>query len=128
MGPAQRRISVGSGGLGGLGTAICIALARAGCKVVAADLDGDGGRVDAFGRETEGLDIDFAALDVTDFAACGALVRKVEAAHGALDILVNAAGITRDTTLRKMEPVQWDAVLGVNLGGVFNLCRHAVEG
>jgi acetoacetyl-CoA reductase len=125
---AHRRTAVVSGGIGGLGTAICIALARAGCKVIAADLGGNGGRIDAFRDETGGLGIDFAALDVTDFAACGALVREVEAAHGALDILVNAAGITRDTTLRKMEPAQWDAVLGVNLGGVFNLCRHAVEG
>ena len=128
MAPAQRRIAVVSGGIGGLGTAICIALAHAGCKVVAADLGGNGGRIDAFARETGGLDVSFAALDVTDFSACGALVREVESAHGALDILVNAAGITRDTTLRKMEPAQWDAVLGVNLGGVFNLCRHAVEG
>jgi acetoacetyl-CoA reductase len=125
---AHRRTAVVSGGIGGLGTAICIALARAGCKVIAADLGGNGGRIDAFRDETCGLGIDFAALDVTDFAACGALVREIEAAHGALDILVNAAGITRDTTLRKMEPAQWDAVLGVNLGGVFNLCRHAVEG
>jgi acetoacetyl-CoA reductase len=126
--PAQRRTAVVSGGIGGLGTAICIALARTGCKAIAADLDGNGARIDAFRHETDGLDIDFAALDVTDFAACGTLVRGIEAAHGALDILVNAAGITRDTTLRKMEPGQWDAVLGVNLGGVFNLCRHAVEG
>jgi acetoacetyl-CoA reductase len=125
---AAPRTAVISGGIGGLGTAICIALARAGCKVIAADLGGNAGRIDAFRHETDGLDIDFAALDVTDFAACGALVHTVESAHGALDILVNAAGITRDTTLRKMEPAQWDAVLGVNLGGVFNLCRHAVEG
>jgi acetoacetyl-CoA reductase len=55
-------------------------------------------------------------------------VRSIEAREGSLDILVNAAGITRDGTLRKMDKVQWDAVLGVNLGGVFNLCRHAVDG
>jgi acetoacetyl-CoA reductase len=125
---ANRRTAVVSGGIGGLGTAICIALARAGCRVVAVDLGGNGARIDAFRSETGGLDIAFAALDVTDFAACGVLVRDIEATHGALDILVNAAGITRDSTLRKMEPAQWDAVLGVNLGGVFNLCRHAIEG
>ena len=52
-------------------------------------------------------------------------MRDIEATHGPLDILVNAAGITRDTSLRKMQRVQWDDVLQVNLDGVFNLCRHA---
>src|SRR3546814_5087496 len=85
-------------------------------------------RIEAFARETAGLDIHFAAGDVADFDACGRLVEDIVAAHGALDILVNAAGITRDTTLRKMQREQWDAVLRVNLDGVFNLCRHAVEG
>jgi len=121
------RTAVVSGGIGGLGTAICLALARAGRRVVAADLP-DGARVDAFRRAIDGADVRFAPLDVTDYAACGALVADVEAREGTLDILVNAAGITRDGTLRKMDRPQWEAVLGVNLDGVFNLCRHAVEG
>ena len=123
-----RRTALVSGGIGGLGTAICIALAEAGNRVVAADLDGNAERVAAFRQATDGLDIAFAPLDVTDFAACGALVQALQASHGGIDILVNAAGITRDSTLRKMDPAQWDAVLAVNLGGVFNLTRHAVEG
>src|SRR3546814_16451462 len=85
-------------------------------------------RIEAFSRETAGLDIHFAAGDVSDFDACGRLVEDIVAAHGALDILVSAAGITRDTTLRKMQREQWDAVLRVNLEAVFNLFRHAVEG
>ena len=123
----SRRVAVVSGGIGGLGTAICIALANAGHRVIAVDLERSEA-IDAFRQSVAGLDIGFEPLDVTDFDACDARVRGIEAAHGALDILVNAAGITRDTTLRKMDKVQWDAVLGVNLGGVFNLCRHAVEG
>ncbi|MBP6797590.1 MAG: SDR family oxidoreductase, partial [Luteimonas sp.] len=67
-------------------------------------------------------------LDVSDFEACGRLVREVQARGGSLDVLVNAAGITRDTTLRKMERAQWDAVMDINLDSVFNLCRHAVDG
>jgi acetoacetyl-CoA reductase len=123
-----QRVAVVSGGIGGLGTAICIGLARMGCKVIAADLAGNAGRVAGFEAEVAGHDIAFAALDVTDREACAALVRDVEQAHGALDILVNAAGITRDATLRKMEPSQWDAVLAVNLDGVFNLTRAAIDG
>ena len=123
----QQRVAVVSGGMGGLGRAICVALARAGAKVIAADLPG-AEREAAFRAGIGDLDIGVAALDVTDFDACNALVREVEARHGTLDILVNAAGITRDGTLRKMDKAQWDAVLSVNLDGVFHLTRAAIDG
>src|SRR5690606_1768401 len=92
------------------------------------DLGGDEDRIAGFRKAIDGHDIRFEPADVSDFDACGALVRKVEAEHGGVDILVNAAGITRDTTLRKMDRVQWDAVMNVNLDGVFHMCRHAVDG
>lgn len=123
-----RRLAVVTGGIGGLGTDICRALAQAGRTVIAADLGAREERVAAFREEVAGLDIHFEPLDAGDYDACGALVRKIEAGYGALDILVNAAGITRDATLRKMERAQWDAVLDINLGSVFNMCRHAVDG
>jgi len=123
-----KRTAVVTGGIGGLGTAICISLARAGRSVVATDLGGDQERIDAFRRQVEGLDVSFAPLDVSDFDACAEFVATTERERGSLDILVNAAGITRDVTLRKMERGQWQQVLDVNLGGVFNMCRPAVEG
>ena len=123
-----KRVAVVTGGIGGLGTDICIALARAGRRVVAADLGSREERIADFHAAVDGHDIHFEAVDVSDFEACAALVRKVEGEHGSLDILVNAAGITRDTTLRKMDRVQWDAVMNVNLDSVFHMCRHAVEG
>ena len=122
------RIALVTGGIGGLGTAICTSLAHAGRKVIAADLPTSEERLLAFRNVTQDLDIAYEPLDVSDFEACKTLVRKIEASCGALDILVNNAGITRDATLRKMERAQWDAVLDVNLGSVFNLCRAAVEG
>lgn len=64
---------------------------------------------------------------MTDAAACAALVADIERDSGPIHVLVNAAGITRDTTLRKMDAAQWDDVLRVNLGGVFNTCRALVE-
>lgn len=123
-----KRIAVVTGGIGGLGTAICRALAAAGCTVVAADLGARSERIAAFEAEMQGLDVHFMPVDVGDFDACGALVRDVEARFGALDVLVNAAGITRDVTLRKMAREQWDDVLRINLDSVFHMCRHAVEG
>ena len=124
----NKRVAVVTGGIGGLGTDICRALARAGRTVIAADLGSRAERIAEFERDVAGLDIRFEALDAGDFDACGALVAKIEAEHGAVDILVNAAGITRDGTLRKMDRVQWESVMNVNLDSVFNMCRHTVDG
>ncbi|HYM86877.1 MAG TPA: acetoacetyl-CoA reductase [Pseudoxanthomonas sp.] len=123
-----KRIAVVTGGIGGLGTEICKALAQAGRRVIAVDLDSRGERIAAFRQQVEEQDIHFAAANVADYENCGALVRDIEGTHGSLDILVNNAGIIRDSTLRKMDRAQWDAVLDVNLGSAFNLCGHALAG
>jgi acetoacetyl-CoA reductase len=124
----NKRVAVVTGGIGGLGTEICKTLARAGRTVIAADLGARAERIAEFEHDVAGFDIRFEALDAGDFDRCAALVRKIETELGTLDILVNAAGITRDGTLRKMDKVQWDAVMNVNLDSVFNMCRHAVDG
>src|SRR6185503_3697856 len=125
-----QRVALVTGGIGGLGTEICRHLARSGRKVVAADLGTRAERLAEFRDETADYaqQIFFEPLNVTDLDACAALAKHVEQKHGAIDILVNAAGITRDTTLRKMSAQQWSDVLTVNLGGVFNMCRQVVEG
>ena len=123
-----KRVAVVTGGIGGLGTAICRQLAEQGRTVIAADLGGHADAVDRFRAGVEGLDNHFAALDVADFEACGRFVQDVAQHHGTLDILVNNAGITRDATLRKMALEQWQALLDVNLSSAFNLCRHAIDG
>ncbi len=124
----SKRVAVVTGGIGGLGTDICKALAQAGRTVIAVDLDSREDRIAVFRREIAGHDIHFVAANVADYEHCGALVRGVERDYGALDILINNAGITRDSTLRKMDRAQWDAVLDVNLGSAFNLCGQALAG
>lgn len=114
-----------SGGAGGLGRAIALELARSGHRVFAADLPG---AANAFETWKKSIDIDqeflqFAALDVTDYDNCLAVAEQIE-----LDVLVNAAGVTADISLRKMEPAQWRKVLSVNLDGAFYLCRAVVNG
>lgn len=123
-----KRVAVVTGGIGGLGTEICLALAHAGQRVVAVDLGGYEDRLARFKQRTDGRGIDFEAVDVADFAACAAAVGKIERTHGSIDALVNAAGITRDVTLRKMDQEQWSQVLRVNLDGVFNMSRQVVDG
>lgn len=126
----SKRVAVVTGGIGGLGTEICKYLARSGRKVVAADLASRTERVHAFLEEMAefGGDVVFEPLDVANFGACAETIGRIEAQHGPIAILVNAAGITRDISLRKMTPEQWVDVLKVNLDGVFNMCRHVVDG
>jgi acetoacetyl-CoA reductase len=125
----NQRIALVTGGIGGLGTEICKHLARSGRRVVAADLASRAERVAEFHRDiAEFADqVFFEPINVGDFDACAETVKSIEAKYGPIDILVNAAGITRDTTLRKMTPQQWHDVLDINLGGVFNTCRNVVE-
>ena len=126
----SKRIAVVTGGIGGLGTEICKYLARSGRKVIAVDLASRSERLAAFREEMAelGEDVLFEPLNVTDFQACAETIGGIEAKHGPISILVNAAGITRDISLRKMTPEQWVDVLKVNLEGVFNMCRQVVDG
>lgn len=124
----KHRIAVVTGGIGGLGTEICRHLADSGHRVVAVDLGGSDERLTRFFAAVAGLEVRFEAADVGDPDACAMLVDKIESELGPIDILVNAAGITRDARLGKMERAQWDDVLRVNLDSVFNLCRLVVDG
>ena len=125
-----QRIAIVTGGIGGLGTAICRKLAESGRTVVAADLDTRSDRIAEFKAELADLGdrVQFEALNVADEASSQSLVERVAKQHGAVDILVNAAGITRDTTLRKMTTQQWSDLMRVNLDGVFFMSRAVVEG
>jgi acetoacetyl-CoA reductase len=125
-----KRVAVITGGIGGLGTAICKQLAKDGRQVIAADLGSRQERLAAFRDETREFDgsIVFAPADVSKFADCANLIQHVNDEYGSVDIIVNAAGITRDTSLKKMSESQWAELMHVNLDGVFNMCRNGVEG
>ncbi len=124
------RVAVVTGGLGALGTGICRHLAADGRRVVVLDLPPSAERLQAFRQATEGP---WPAVvvehgDVSDFDSCREAIARIEEAIGAVDVLVNAAGITRDASLRKMSPQQWHELMRVNLDGVFNMCRNVVDG
>ena len=126
----KKRVAVVTGGIGGLGTEICRHLARSGHQVVAADLGARAERIEQFRGETSGFgeSIVFEPLNVAAHGECVSAIGQIEATHGAISVLVNAAGITRDTTLRKMDAQQWHDVLTVNLDGVFNTCKAVIDG
>ena len=121
------RVAVVSGGLGAIGTAICRALASThGLSVVALDLAADAARVQAFVDAVGGA-ARHLECDVADGAQCEAAVARIEAEVGPIAVLVNNAGITRDSSLLKMTREQWDQVRAVNYDSVFNLTRPALE-
>jgi acetoacetyl-CoA reductase len=97
--------------------------------VIAADLAPRAATLEAFRAALAGFEsVHVATLDVTDFAQCSARFAEWAADCGGVDILVNAAGITRDQTLRKMTPEAWRAVMAVDLDSAFNTCRQVIEG
>ncbi|ROR35062.1 beta-ketoacyl-ACP reductase [Inmirania thermothiophila] len=126
----KNRVALVTGGTGGIGTAICVALAEAGARVAANFLPGheDKAREWQEARRAEGHEILVVPGDVTDFDSCRAMVAQVEAELGPVEILVNNAGITRDATFRKMTPEQWQAVLRTNLDSCFNVTKQVWEG
>ncbi|HLV77324.1 MAG TPA: acetoacetyl-CoA reductase [Marinobacter sp.] len=126
------RIAVVTGAAGGLGTAMCKALARQGRRVIGTHLPGEAFTAQAqqwqAGLREEGVDVEIYPLDVTDFENCQSFTRLVEKEHGPIDILVNNAGITNDAPLKRMQPEQWNQVINVNLTSMFNMCRQVFDG
>lgn len=118
------RVAIVTGGTRGIGEAISIALNDAGCKV-AANYGGNHERAKEFSERTG---IAIYPFDVSDFDQCEAGVGQIEKDLGAVDVLVNNAGITRDGTLQRMDFEQWNAVLQTNLSSCFNMCRCVIEG
>jgi acetoacetyl-CoA reductase len=118
------RVAIVTGGTRGIGEAISIALHNMGMKV-AANYAGNEERARAF---TERTGIAAYKWDVSDFEACQEGARKIEAELGPVDVLVNNAGITRDTTIRKMSAQQWQEVIDTNLGGCFNMAKAVFDG
>ncbi len=118
------RVAIVTGGTRGIGEAISIALRDMGLTV-AANYMGNDERAKAF---TDRTGIRSYKWDVSDFEACQQGVRQVESDLGPVDVLVNNAGITRDTTMKRMDHDKWQQVIDTNLGGCFNMAKAVFEG
>jgi acetoacetyl-CoA reductase len=118
------RVALVTGGTRGIGEAISKALKAAGYKVAA----NYGGNDEAAQKFKSDTGIPVFKWDVSSFDACAEGVKKVAAEVGPVDVLVNNAGITRDTMFHRMTAEQWNAVIGTNLGSLFNMARQVVEG
>ncbi|GJL82445.1 MAG: beta-ketoacyl-ACP reductase [marine bacterium B5-7] len=126
----QNKTALVTGGTGGLGTAICKTLADRGDIVIACHLPEESTEAGVWQAQLkdEGYDIKITAGDVSSFEDTRRMIVEIEKNYGWVDILINCAGITRDATLRKMDENDWDSVVKVNLGSVFNVTRQVIEG
>src|SRR5712671_102497 len=118
------RLAVVTGGTRGIGEAISKALKAAGYRV-AANYGGNDEAAQKFKADTG---IPVYKWDVSSYDSCVEGVKKVEAELGPVEVLVNNAGITRDTMFHRMKPEQWTAVINTNLNSLFNMCRPVIEG
>jgi acetoacetyl-CoA reductase len=118
------RVAIVTGGTRGIGEAISKALKTAGYKVAAIY----GGNDEAAQKFKAATGISVYKWDVSSYEACAAGIKQVEADLGPVEVLVNNAGITRDSMFHRMTPENWTAVINTNLNSLFNMCRPVIEG
>ncbi len=123
------RVTLVTGGMGGLGEAICIKMANMGYAVATTYSPGNT-KVDAWLTEMKEKGYHFRAYpcDVSDYDSAQECVAQIVKDMGPIDVLVNNAGITRDMTFKKMDKVNWDAVIKTNLDSAFNMTKPVCDG
>ncbi len=125
---SAKKVALITGGMGGLGTAMCKSLAKSGFIVVTTYTGDEDKKLKWLADMAKvGYDIKAYKCDVADFDSCTDTVTKIKEEVGLVDVLVNNAGITRDGTLKRMTKESWDAVIATNLGGVFNMTKQVID-
>ncbi len=128
MSDLKGKVALVTGGTGGIGAAICLKLAESGARVATNYRNEEKAIAWQAEAKKAGHDIAIYQADVSDFDACQAMVDQVEKDLGPIDILVNNAGITKDGMFKKMSKEKWDAVMSINLDGLFNMTKPLIEG
>lgn len=124
-----QRIALVTGGMGGIGESICTKLADQGYRVLVTHSPHRSGAAEWIAEMAKhGYELKAFEVDVGDFESCQKMVAKVQSEVGNIDVLINNAGITKDTTFKKMTKVDWDAVINTNLNSVFNMTKPVVDG
>ena len=125
----KKRVALVTGGMGGLGEAICIKLAEMGDTVVTTHSPGNAKAPEWLETmHKQGHEFRAYPCDVADWDSAVACVRKVAADFGQVDVLVNNAGITRDMTFKKMDRANWEQVIKTNLDSCFNMTKQVCDG
>jgi len=125
----MKKVALVTGGTTGLGAAICAQLANDGYDVVANYFPKLESQALQWQQVSEkaGVVCSVIPADVADAESCQQMANSLIDKFGRVDIIVNNAGITRDATLKKMEPDQWTAVINTNLSSLYNVCKPFLD-
>lgn len=125
----NKMVALVTGGVGGIGSAICAELAHKGHRVVAGYHPAEEANAKAKLAEWQkaGLDIGIVSGDVASFASAAEMAKRIQQEFGIVQVLVNCAGITRDKTLKKMTEDDWNAVINVDLTSLFNVTKNFLD-
>jgi len=128
-GAAAARVVFVTGGMGGIGSAICRRLAAAGHTIVAGCLPGYDRKDEWLGAmRKDGFRVHAAEGNVANYDSCAEMFYNVRSIVGGVDILINNAGITRDSLFKRMTERDWNEVINTNLNSVFNVTRQVIDG
>ena len=124
------RLAVVTGGIGGIGSAICVRLAQDGHRVVATYHPSEQAKAEEWAAEMsqQGYQIGVAGGDVSSAEDAARMMAHIQEEFGDIDLLVNCAGITRDATMKRMEAKNWDLVITTNLNSAFYVTKPVWEG
>lgn len=120
------KVAIVTGGSSGIGRAVAKLLSRAGIKLCILDLDAQHGQEIVDEIIELGGEAKFYQCDVTQSKDCQGTIQTIEADFGSVHILVNAAGVIRRATILETTEEEWDHVIGVNLTGVYRMCKYAI--
>jgi acetoacetyl-CoA reductase len=124
----NKKVALVTGSTGGIGAALCRKLYEDGFRVIGNFRCQEKGASLRKMMEEMEYEIDLVQGDVTDYDAVGRMISQVEEEIGAVDVLINNAGITRDIKFTKMSKEDWEKVINTDLNSVFNCARHVVNG
>ena len=124
----ERMVAIVTGGTGGIGSAICEYLSRDYQVIACYFKNGNHDEARQWQEEEKaaGFDIDILYADIIKFSDCEKLVTLIKERYGRIDVLVNNAGVTCDSSLKKMTPDQWQEVIDANLTSVYNMTHNVL--
>jgi 3-oxoacyl-[acyl-carrier protein] reductase len=123
----ENKVAIITGGADGIGKATVERFAQEGAHIAIWDLNSEKGNALSETLNKQGFSLSFKEVNTADFEAVAKAAEALFKAKGRIDILINNAGITRDSSLKKMTPENWQQVIDVNLTGVFNCTKVVAD-
>lgn len=125
----SKKVALVTGGMGGIGTAICQQLSDMGATVITSYKRSPSAALEWLKtQELGGYNFSIHEADVSNFESCKILVEKIQSEYGRIDILINNAAITKDVLFHKMALADWEDIMHTNIDSLFHMTRNVIEG